>query len=212
MKKLLFLLPLVVLMVLVGCPSSAPVADDETEVMGSNPPKILDHKNSSFGGTVPFWLTMPIGELEDDERFEDQYVFKIERSGEDLQAVQRLAAKINADTEVAALVQTRVQDKFVAAIAGDDDASETYAEEVIQSVAQANISGLRKYDEYWVLREFYTPEGEVDRQEYTVFQLYTIEQKYLDELIEDAIDGVEPETEEEERTKSLVEDAMNSGL
>lgn len=165
---------------------------------------IIEHKNSALGGGVPDWTTMDTGALEADDRFEDMYVFKFEQSGGDLTGVKTISDNMNAPSEVARLISTRVQQTFAGAQVGDDEFVETYFENIVKTVAQAEINGLRKYGDFWVKKQYLTDDGEPGEIEYTYYTLYTIDQDRIEGLIENAIAGLEATTEEEESARDRV--------
>ncbi|HKJ85976.1 MAG TPA: hypothetical protein VKA06_07860 [Spirochaetia bacterium] len=172
--------------------------------------KIIEHKNSTLGGDVPDWTSMDVGELEEDERFEGRYVFRFEETGEDLAGVKTIADNMRAPSEVARLVSTRVEQVFAGAQVGDQDFVETYFENVVKTVSETEINGLRKYGDFWVLKQYVNEDGSPGEKEYAYYTLYTVEEDIVEELIERAIEGVDADTEEElsakERVRQVLED------
>jgi hypothetical protein len=172
--------------------------------------KIIEHKNSTLGGDVPDWTSMDVGELEEDERFEGRYVFRFEETGKDLAGVKTIADNMRAPSEVARLVSTRVEQVFAGAQVGDQDFVETYFENVVKTVSETEINGLRKYGDFWVLKQYVNDDGSAGEKEYAYYTLYTVEEDIVEELIERAIEGVDADTEEElsakERVRQVLED------
>ncbi|TVQ27615.1 MAG: hypothetical protein EA382_03285 [Spirochaetaceae bacterium] len=174
--------------------------------------RIIEHKNSTLGGDIPDWTSMDIGELEADERFEGRYVFRFEETGRSLAGVRTVSDNMNAPAEVARLISMRVEQVFAGAQVGDQDFVETYFENVVLTLAQTDVSGLRKYGDFWVLKEYINQDGSAGRQEYAYYSIYTIERSIVAEQIRRAIDGLEAQTEEEQTARQRVRQIMERGL
>lgn len=212
MRKGLIWVP-VLLVVLAGCAGSpSTVAPKVTAPQFV----IVDHKNAAWGVEPPEWVLKDQVALENDRDFEGQYVFRFEQTGKNLNGVKLWATNFVAQSEIAKLVNTRVQDKFVGAAAGDVDMLETYMEEVVKVLAEAQYTGYRKYDDYWVLKSYIDQNGREDRQEYLYVIVYTISQDVLDELVERSLESageaVKPKTEEEQTARDRVKAAFDGGF
>ena len=115
----------------------------------------------------------------------------------------------SATTELSKTIAQRIKDVSAAAAVGDKNTLGTYMEEVVRSVSQAELHGLKKESDYWVQQRYFTADGDVEGDFYSVLILYSIPRKTLDRLIADAINGVEkPKTEEEMRARDLVNKAL----
>ena len=172
--------------------------------------QIIEHKNSALGGDIPDWTSMDIGELEDDDRFEGRYVYRFEEPGRNLAGVKAIADNMSAPSAVAREVSTQVRQVFAGAQVGDQNFVETYFENVVKTISETRISGLRKYGDFWVLKQYVNEDGSAGEREYVYYTLYTVEQSVLQELIRRAIDGIAAETEEEltarERVRQILRD------
>ena len=172
--------------------------------------RIIEHKNSALGGDVPDWTSMDEGALEEDDRFDGKYVVRFEETGRNLTGVRTVADNMSAPSEVARLVSTRVRQVFAGATVGDQDFVETYFENVVRTVSETQISGLRKYGDFWVHKEYLNPDGSPGEREYAYYTLYTVDRDIIHELIRRAIDGIEAKTEEEltarERVRQILQD------
>jgi hypothetical protein len=206
MRRSFFLLG-VALVVLAGCAGGPPTAPAEFEEPSF---KIVEYKNSALGAEVPEWVTMDVGELEDD--FEDEYIFRFEQTGANLTGVKNIADNMNAPAEVARLVSTRVQQKFAGAQVGDENFVETYFENVVRTVAEAELNGLRKYGDFWVLKEYYDEKGNPTERQYEYYTMYRISAAQVDDLIERAISGLDAQTEEEQTARDRVREIMDEGI
>ncbi|MFW5689675.1 MAG: hypothetical protein ACOC1U_08890, partial [Spirochaetota bacterium] len=93
---------------------------------------------------------------------------------------------------------------------GDQDFVETYFENVVKTISETQINGLRKYGDFWVLKQYINDDGSAGDQEYAYYTLYTVDEDIIEELIDRAIEGVDAETEEElsarERVRQVLED------
>ena len=208
MNRILTLMAVAMVVLLgAGCASGPPIEPAEFEQPNF---KIVEYKNSALGGDVPDWVTRDVGELEDD--FEGEYIFKFEQTGADLTGVKNVADNMNAPAEVARLVTTRVRQVFAGAQVGDEDFVETYFENVVRIVSEAEINGLRKYGDFWVLKEYYDEDGDPTEREYEYYTMYRIAQDQVDDLIDRAITGLEAETEEELTARERVREILKDGI
>jgi len=210
----------VLALLLAGCgsdPEPAPSPTENVQEPILKRPDMLDHKNYKWGRDVPEWVVMNPQELEEMDRFEDQYVFKFESPrAQSLQGAELWTRNFQAASQIAQVVRNRVQTKFAGAAAGDMDMLETYMEQVVQSVSDAQFSGYQPVDDYWVQMRYYNDDGSVDEDAYTYLVLYTIPERTLDRMINDALEQAEnqdqPDTEEEETARQRVKEAFDNGL
>lgn len=208
MKRRLILAGLIAWAILIaGCAGGPPVAQAEFEAPSF---KIVEYKNSALGADIPDWVTKDVGELEGD--FEGEYIFRFEQSGQDLTGVKNIADNMNAPAEVARLVSTRVEQKFAGAQVGDENFVETYFENVVRTVSQAEINGLRKYGDFWVLKEYYDDKGNPTSREYEYYTMYRISRAQVDDLIDRAISGLNATTEEEQTARDRVREILSDGI
>lgn len=226
MKRSIFFLVFVSVMALLiaGCgsdpePAPAPPPEPSPTENVQEPilkrPDMLDHKNYKWGREVPDWVVMNTQELEEMDRFEDQYVFKFESPrAQSLQGAELWTRNFQAASQIAQVVRNRVQTKFAGAAAGDMDMLETYMEQVVQSFSDAEFSGYQPVDDYWVQMRYYDDDGSVDEDAYTYLVLYTIPERTLDRMINDALEEADeaPDTEEEQTARERVKEAFENGL
>ena len=119
---------------------------------------------------------------------------------------------MNAPAEVSRLVSTRVEQVFAGAQVGDQDFVEAYFENVVKTVSDAELNGLRKYGDFWVLKEYYDDRGRATRREYEYYTMYRISQDQVDDLIERAISGLDADTEEEKTARERVQEILGDGI
>lgn len=220
-KRVATLAGLVVLLVImvIGCAGGP---EEETEPVNANVPEpilrrpdLLDHKNYKFGREVPEWVVMDATEIEDLSEYEDVYVFKYESPrAQSLQGAELWTRNFTAASQIAQTVQNRVQVKFAGAAVGDMNMVESYMEQVVQSLSDAEFSGYQPEADYWIQMRYYQPDGSVDEDAYTYLVMYTIPRTTLDGMIQDALENAddEPDTEEEVTARQRVREAFENGL
>lgn len=204
MRRALFLMPLAVLLVLAGC-AGGPKGKDIVKVEGEREYVVVDHKTMDFGGQVPQWVTKTTSDLEKNE-YPDHYVFLIDQVGEDLQGLELWSKNFAAASDIARMVETRVQDKFVGAAAGDMDGLEGYMEQVVKSTSNARYSGVRTEDSFWIKKRYND-----DREEFRYVFLITVPRKQIDDAIKRAFDETEkPKSEEKQTAVDRVKEAFGN--
>ena len=225
MKKILYfsLLVLISLSLFMGCLASPEPADEPAEqpaeqptTQPTEPPPaaieewvIVDHKTKDFGGNVPDWATMTAMDLEAQEKYKDYIVFIIDHVGGDLNGIELWARGFSAPSEVSRMVSTSVEDKFVGAAAGDMDMLETYMEEVVKTMSEAEFAGIRTEDSFWVKKQNATSPNQI---EYRYLFLITIPRTEVEAAIERAFgdaNAITPKTEEEQTARDRVKEAFD---
>ena len=83
---------------------------------------------------------------------------------------------------------------------------------MVRTVGRAEINGLRKYGDFWVLKEYVNADGSSGDREYAYYTLYTIEEAIVEELVERAIDNLDAETEEEVTARERVREILGGSL
>ncbi|EFW37570.1 hypothetical protein [Treponema phagedenis] len=180
---------------------------------GINKPVIIDHKNQKWDKAPPDWVSMERNEIEQMAQYEKMYIFKFEsEKSKDLEGGQLWLRNFQAASELARMISQRIRDTGAAAAVGNKDLLDSYIEEVVHTVSEAEINGIKRESDYWVQRRFFDAEGEPEGDFYTVLALYSVPRKTLDKLIENAINGIKPKTEEQIRTRDLVKQSMEKGL
>jgi hypothetical protein len=197
---------LAVILIVAGCAGTPPEADKplpEAEYV------IIDHKTRDFGGSTPDWVEMTPIQMEESGKYEDYYVFIDDQVGKDLEGIKLWARGFTISSEIARLVSTRVEDKFVGAAAGDKDALEGYLEEVVKSISEASYSGVRTEDEFWIKKRF--NDG---KEEYRYLFLVTVPRDQIEAAILRAFAEADerPETEEKKTAITRVKEAFEGGL
>jgi hypothetical protein len=220
MKKIVYL-SLAVALVLAACsggPKAVPAPDyvEKTESY-----VVLDHKAKAVGQDVPDWVTLYISDglpgVERMDQFKDKYVFVGEDSGSNLNALRQWSSGFTVAQEMARMVSTRVEAKFVGAAVGSPDAEfGRYFEDVTKNVASASYSGARKENDYWLLKRYFKSDGKtVDREAYDFYVLVTIDRSILERQINEVLDGTKsdaPLTREQQTAVDRVKEAFYEGF
>jgi hypothetical protein len=216
MKKIALLSVLVILLALtMGC-ASKPATTDKPQPT-PEPVKvedwvIVDHKMKDFGGALPDWVSMTPIQLEKTDKYKDYYVFIEDSTGKDLEGIKLWATGFSAASNIARMVSLRVNDKFAGAAVGDKNQLETYMEQVVKSVSEAQFSGLRTEGDYWIKKQNKTNPSQV---EFRYLFLLTVPRSEIDAAIQRSMDGASknvPKTPEKERAIENVKNLMNEGF
>jgi hypothetical protein len=210
MKKLtvVVILAIVAALCFSACAGKAPLRKGEV---------LLEDKGTAFGVKTPRWVeTAIIGGAKDIEKlpdYKDFVVFVAQFEAQNLQSAQLLAERMQAQTELASYLSTRVKDAFKGANVADADSKNfgVYGERFVASVGQATYSGFRKDTDWWVKVQTYTPDDKPDKQLYRVIQLWTISkdmlQKQFDMMLA-GIAGSTPPTPETKRAMDIVQNTV----
>ncbi len=202
---------------LAGCASTPEEREPDPADEAVQPFVVLEHRGSTRGVEAPDWVRVSLegaSAVEQMDEFEGKYAVIVEESGEDLRGVQMWAQNFSAPSQIAQRVSTRVEQRFAGAAAGEVDQIDTYMENVVKTLSDAQFSGFSQAGEWWVKYRWYEEDGQtVDREEYRYVVLYTIDQDVLDRQVDNAISAVEadmqePETENERTVRERVRDAL----
>ena len=120
---------------------------------------------------------------------------------------------MQAQTELASYLSTRVKDAFKGANVADADSKNfgVYGERFVASVSEASYSGFRKDTDWWVKVQTYTADNKPDKQIYRVIQLWTISKDMLKKQFDMMIAGVAasvPPTPETKRAMDIVQNTV----
>ena len=197
-KTVVFVL-LALSMVFAGCASKQ--EPEPKELQSSVKTEVLEHKGTALGiNELPVWVETYVSTgvtgLEKLSDYQGSYCFVGEETGTNLDAVQTWAATFDVSREIAAAVASRVESLFTGAASGSPDGDYgTYFENIVKASSNANYSGARKINDWWILIRRYDPDAKKRyTDEYRVFVLYTIEKDILDDQILNMIDKVASET------------------
>ena len=180
---------------LAGCATTPDPSDEAVQ-----PFVVLEHRGSSRGVDAPEWVRVSLEgaqAVEQMDEFEGKYAIIVEETGEDLRGVEMWAQNFSAPSQIAQRVSTRVEQRFAGAAAGEVDEIDTYMENVVKTLSDAQFSGFSLAGEWWVKYRWYEEDREtVDRDEYRYIVLYTIDRDVLDRQVDNAISSVEAEMRE----------------
>jgi hypothetical protein len=196
---------LAVCLVLAGCASKKPT--EAKELTGSRKTEILQHKGTTLGvNELPVWVETYVATgitgLEKLSDYNGFYCFVGESSGKNLKAVQTWASDFEVSQAVAENVRSRVNAKFVGSETGKSgDTYGNYFEGIVDRVADASYSGVRRINDWWVLARKWDANNRAS-DEYQVYVLYTVEKGVFDQQVLQQIDNAvraTPSTSEEQQ-------------
>ena len=212
MKKftsvLVLLLAIATVFLVASCATKPPLRKGEV---------LLEDKGTAFGVKTPKWVeTAIIGGAKDVEKlpdYKDFVVFVAQFEAQNLQSAQLLAERMQAQTELASYLSTRVKDAFKGANVADADSKNfgVYGERFVASVAEAKYSGFRRDSDWWVKVQTYTPDNKPDKQLYRVIQLWTMSKDMLKkqfDMLFAQVAGSTPPTPETKRAMDLVQNTV----
>ncbi len=204
----MFVLVAMVMSMALSCATKAPLRKGEV---------LLEDKGTAYGVKTPRWVeTAIIGGAKDVEKmsdYKDYVVFIAQFEAQNLQSAQLLAERMQAQTELASYLSTRVKDAFKGANVADADSKNfgVYGERFVASVSEAQYSGFRKDTDWWVKVQTFNAENKPDKQVYRVIQLWTISkemlQKQFDMMLKQ-VEASEPPTPETKRAMDLVQNTV----
>jgi len=208
MKARKAVLVLLVAAVIISCGTKPPLRKGEV---------LIEDKGTAYGIKTPRWVELAIiGGYRDIEKlpdYKDKVVFIAQFEAQNLQSAQLLAERMQADTEIARYLSTRVKDAFKGANVADADSKNfgAYGERFVMSVGEATFSGFRMEADWWVKVQTYTPENKPDKQIYRVIQLWAIDKNMLQkqfDMLFSQMAGGEPPTPEQKRAMDLVQNTV----
>lgn len=199
------LIAILLLSVTVSCATKAPLRKGEV---------LLEDKGTAFGVKTPKWVELALiggpREIEKLPDYKNMMVVIAQFEAQNLQSAQLLAERMQAQTELASYLSTRVKDAFKGANVADADSKNfgVYGERFVASVAEAKFTGFRKDADWWVKVQTYTPDNKPDKQLYRVIQLWTIDKDMLKkqfDILLNQLAGNTPPTPETKRAMDLVQ-------
>ncbi len=201
----MLLIAVMVLLLTFSCATKAPLRKGEV---------LLEDKGTAFGVKTPKWVELALiggpREIEKLPDYKNMMVVVAQFEAQNLQSAQLLAERMQAQTELASYLSTRVKDAFKGANVADADSKNfgVYGERFVASVAEAKFTGFRKDADWWVKVQTYTPDNKPDKQLYRVIQLWTIDKDMLKkqfDILLNQLAGNTPPTPETKRAMDLVQ-------
>ena len=187
----------------VSCSSNKEKELEPQVLEGSVKTEVLEHKGTALGlDQLPAWVQVYVTEgvygVENLSNYENQYCFIGEETGSNIDALQAWVANFDVPAEIARSVATRVDALFTGAASGSPDGEYgTYFENIVKTVSNANYSGARKVNDWWVHTRRYDPDQKKQYvDEYRCYVLYTIEKDLLDQQVLEMMDQVANGTKE----------------
>lgn len=198
----------VLLTVLTGCPGGPQVGPARKGEV------VLEDKGSAYGIKTPAWLQSYImGTIKDVEKLpenKDKVCFIGTAEAMNLPSAQLFASRMDAQTQIAQYLSTRVKDAVKGANVANADSANygQYAERFVANVADAKYAGFRQEADWWVKVQTFDSDGKADKQIYRVHQLWTMEKEQLKkqfDIILGQLAGNAPATPEAKRAMDLVQ-------
>lgn len=180
-------------------------------LLGCASTQIVDHTNSARSTNVPnnHWIFQDTNKIERD--YPDRRLFKFQGDYQNLRGGRLWLQNFEASATVAREISREIDAEFTGAITGDPDGAEgdlaSYAEQVVSTVSEASVPGLRREAEYWIRKRV---PGERD-DIFTYYVLYSIPDTIFDDLIENAFDEADQAVnlnDAQQRARDLVFDSV----
>ncbi|MDP3176785.1 MAG: hypothetical protein Q8M76_02695 [Spirochaetaceae bacterium] len=214
---------LVVFMTVVGCvsapaPITPPVVNPDQPMVKVYPPQIIEHKGTAFGRDYPKWMDAALDGSSAVEKlpdFSNQYIVVVQEDGQDLAGVQLAAARLNAQTTIAAMIATRVKDTFAGAQVGDKDTISTYMERCVKSSSEARFTGFALQGDWWAKLQTFSSKGKPDKQLYRIIQVWGIDKALLKQQVQAILRNEaakEPKTAETQKAMDSVQQTFFDGF
>jgi hypothetical protein len=202
------LLVLVVLFIsLNGCSTNPPLRKNEV---------LLEDKGTAYNIKTPKWVETAIINgskgIEKLPDYKDYVVVIAQFEAANLQSAQLLAERMQAQTEMASYLSTRVKDAFKGANVATADSANfgVYGERFVASVGQATYSGFRRDADWWVKVQTFKEDKQPDKQIYRVIQLWAMPKTMLQKQFDLILNPIraEAKTPETARAVDLVENTV----
>jgi len=199
---------IVVLSLVTSCSTKPPLRKGEV---------LIEDKGTAYGIKTPKWVAAAViggpKEIEKLSDYKNVVVIIAQFEAQNLQSAQLLAERMQAQTEMASYLSTRVKDAFKGANVADADSKNfgVYGERFIASVAEATYSGFRKDTDWWVKVQSYSDDGKPGIQTYRVIQLWTIEKEMMKKQFDIMLSSLQGEvafTPETKRAMDLVQNTV----
>lgn len=199
-----------------SCETTEQSADKKSKGSKKKNYEIIDHKNMQFDKDIPEWVSLELHEIEELSQYKSKdlvmFVFD-QQEVKDLEAGKIWIKNFTVASEIAKHISQRIQDRAAAAVAGNSSGMGAYMEEIVSSISEANITGLKKEGDYWTQRRFFDADGEVKGEYYSMYILYSVPRKMLEGILKDAIDKangkIPAKTQEEIDARGRVKDALS---
>ncbi len=211
MKKTLIVLVTIFFALLVlGCKSTSGSAKPMKVSKKVKQPELIDHKNLKWGKTPPEWVSLERNEIEAMDTYKEKYAFVFEsEKSKDLDGAKLWLENFAAPRELSRMISQRVKDVAASAASGTTDGIEKYTKEIVKTVSAAELNGLKKEGDYWILQRYFDPNGEVEGDFYSVLAFYSIPRKTLDGIIATAIKNADaPKNQNEQKVRAAVNRAL----
>ena len=177
----------------------------------------LDYKGASLGSEIPQW-TMAIAEddyerVEKEERFKDRQLIFVVEYGKNLDLLRSWANNFSAQAQVSRLISNKVQAQFGGIQEGDknsSDEADSYLKEIVATLSNIKISGLRKERDFWIKVRIVDNEKQTTTEQYEYYLMYSINKQDLQRQIDIELGKISAETQKKRELKAEVSKAMKA--
>ncbi len=189
MKKLIYSITifLVSVFMTVSCVSTPKT----TEIFGTT--EIIEHKGTAFGVSQPEWVGAVLTTTNQDVLKKvlniDKHIWKVSKSGENLDFVKTWADQVDARAEITASIQQGVSDFVGAKMKGDQEEIEETIERFSARASAIIVSGLNKETEWWVLSRTTLDKKNNVKPKYTYIVIYSLDEDLYAKQIKKAFRG-----------------------
>jgi hypothetical protein len=211
MKKAIAVMGLILALAVVGCKTTGTATSDPTKgptnEKAADKVTIIDHMYRGEKN-MPAWVTMNQGELDNMAEFKGSITFKEVFQSKDLNVAKTMADDFNVGAQLSKYISNRIQTKFSGALVGSNDGSDVYFEKIVKSMADAQVSGSRRYADYWLLRR-YINDDKTTRDVYEYYVLVQVPKAEVKKAAARVIDLNAPKSDDEKRARDKVKKVMD---
>lgn len=181
----------------------------------------IDDQGRAESLPTPAWVPMAlIGDLRSIEgltAFSGSLVVVSLSQAEELERALSLAARLRPETEMGYHLSTRIDGLLRGAkVPGSDYLSfNAYREEYVKAVAETLYTDFIRRGSWWVKSQTYLADGSPGIQVYRVYQLWSVEKKYLKRQLEAilaAVHGQLASSPENLRARNIVQNTIEREL
>ncbi|HEY9053427.1 MAG TPA: hypothetical protein VIO60_01270 [Rectinemataceae bacterium] len=181
----------------------------------------LDNQGRAENLPTPAWVPMmlvgDIGSIESLPAYSGTLVVVSLSQAQELEKAQTLASRLRPETEMGYHLALRI-DKLLreAKVPGSDYLSyNAYREEYIQAVSESLYTDFIRRGSWWIKSQTYLADGSPGMQVYRVYQLWSVEKKYLRRQLQAilaSVHGELPSSPENLRARNIVQNTLDREL
>lgn len=176
--------------------------------------EMIDWKGASIGQPVPDWVVSAADNdyttLSAMSQFKDKQIFFAESQGKNLDVLKSWVQNFQVQSEFAKSISNYVVSKFGGELSGDKNTedAQSYLTEVSASFSKQKITGLRKFQDYWILTRYIDNDAGTHEDTYQYFVVYTIDDNVLAQQVDKVLGNIEAKTEKQQELKNETHDLI----